>query len=231
MRKYILLIVITTLFSCLSIDKEKEEIYINRCEEKGPYFDEEEISDPPNSIKPQWRLIDIQGNEKYKFVVGEKIFLDFKIECIYQDYIIMTNKLEFTDNEYFYYEIYNEKGTKIESYPHCYDCNERMYEIPDGSDIGMFFKLTRGDYRGVIRSVFWAEELNKDMKNMCIYCIDFDLWKKGRYKLIGYYRNMDKKKIKDKIRRKELKNHKNIPLQRLWSGKINLRPIEFEIVE
>lgn len=210
---------------------ERENIIIDRCKEKGPYFSSPEFSDPPNSIKVSWRLIDIDGNEKYEFKRGERILLDFRVEGVYPYSVLITNKIEVAGYEYLYYEIYDENGKIVEGYPHCFDCDEGLYDIPEGDDVEMFIRLFEGNYVGSIRAIFWAGPINENGKIDCSFCREYKLNKAGKYVIKGYYRNMDKKEIADMIREGKLKKYDKVDLQRLWSGKINLKPIEFKIVE
>lgn len=231
----ILFILLTSTNFINNCNSKKDDNNVEYCEPYGPFFNEPEFSIPEGSLEIYWRLLDKNLNERYSFVEGEKIILDIKLynkHCNTNGFLWFTNKFDYAE-DYLYFEIFDEKGNKVFiSWHETCKIEKVSYHIPDEDEELWFVKINNFSYYSITKVLNYGGEVELGLcegwAKYC-YCSDFSL-EAGKYKIVGYYRNMDRIKIQRLIDKGVYKRFKRIDLNRMWMGKLNFKPIEFEVI-
>jgi len=228
---FICLLLVIINCNIKSLDNDKTE-----CEPYGPHFSEPAGDSPSGSMEVVWRLLDSEMNESDVFLEGERIILEIKIynkQSGGNGNLWMTNKLGFAE-DYLYYEIYNENGDRVlyKASPNCEEEDYNMYYIPYENEDNWFIKISNSSPIVITNVIYFGGTIELNEWKMCNNCREFNLNDVGKYTIKGYYRNKDRKNIKRLMNMGKLNrfNKTDIDSDKLWMGKLDFRPIKFEII-
>lgn len=145
--------------------------------------------------------------EKEVYQVGESIPVEFRITNQTLSSIVISSRI-FQPN-YLHITIRDENGNPVKFLG-------EVYKLPLVRPCD-FILLNKGYFYGKRFDISKGEEA-------------FELDKPGRYTITGYYENKDKDELMDRIATGDLKDNIRYPMEKIWSGRVDLHPKTFEIL-